>query len=64
MIVYFYTGCDISVICCRICDKERTASFVAVIDETGEFRFGVGDVDIHRIISAQHVCFDKIFIHF
>ena len=35
---------------------ERTATYCAILDNSGELMYGIGDMDIHALISSQYVC--------
>ncbi|XP_007252903.3 uncharacterized protein zgc:136858 [Astyanax mexicanus] len=37
-------------------EGQRTATYCAVITESGELSLGLGDMDIHQQIKEQHVC--------
>jgi len=39
----------------RVCAEERTASYCILLEHTGEFHVGIGDMDISHSISVDWV---------
>ena len=45
-------------------EEQSTATYCAVITESGELSLGLGDMDIHQQITEQYVRITDTVIHF
>jgi len=43
--------------CVARLDGYRTATYCVIVDNTGEVKFGIGDMDVHTQINAKYVSF-------
>ena len=51
--------CGMDMSDCRIVENERTSTYLAVLDETGDMSIAINDMDILRFLDREHI--DKVF---
>ena len=57
--IRYCEACGMDLSDCRIVENERTSTYLAVLDETGDMSVAINDMDILRYLDQQHI--DKVF---